>query len=275
MQKLRRLLSTLIVIVLIAVAAWQYFNNPSAPDSGSTPEAPASLSVEEPETEISTEEAAPSVPETTKWVRPTFDFESEVTLPPQTDPPVVTEPNTPQQTDPPTTKEQTAPPQTTGPPVTTEVPTTVAPTTTKTPVTTEEPTTVAPTTTKAPATTAAPTTTAKSGITVDRNGEYDDKDHVALYIHTYGKLPSNYITKKQAQNLGWSGGSLEKYAPGKSIGGSRFGNNEGRLPAGHTYYECDIDTRGKKSRGAKRIVYSSDGLIYYTDDHYETFERLY
>ena len=225
-QKLRRLLSTLIVIVLIAVAAWQYFNNSSAPDSGSTPEAPASLSVEEPETEISTEEAAPSVPETTKWVRPTFDFESEVTLPPQTDPPVVTEPNTP---------------QTTGP----------------------------------PATTAAPTTTAKSGITVDRNGEYDDKDHVALYIHTYGKLPSNYITKKQAQNLGWSGGSLEKYAPGKSIGGSRFGNNEGLLPAGHTYYECDIDTRGQKSRGAKRIVYSSDGLIYYTDDHYETFERLY
>ena len=252
-QKLRRLLSTLIVIVLIAVAAWQYFNNPSAPDSGSTPVAPASLSVEEPETEISTEEAAPSVPETTKWVRPTFDFESEMTLPPQTDPPVVTEPNTPQQTDPPTTKEQTAPPQTTGPPETT----------------------AEPTTTKAPATTAAPTTTAKSGITVDRNGEYDDKDHVALYIHTYGKLPSNYITKKQAQNLGWSGGSLEKYAPGKSIGGSRFGNNEGLLPAGHTYYECDIDTRGKKSRGAKRIVYSSDGLIYYTDDHYETFERLY
>ena len=113
--------------------------------------------------------------------------------------------------------------------------------------------------------------------TIDRNGSYTSKDDVALYIHTYGELPKNFITKKEAERLGWDGGSLEPYAPGKSIGGSYFGNYEGKLPKkkGRTYHECDIDTKGKRSRGPKRIVYSNDGLIYYTPDHYETFELLY
>ena len=113
--------------------------------------------------------------------------------------------------------------------------------------------------------------------TIDRNGSYTSKDDVALYIHTYGELPQNFITKKEAERLGWDGGSLERYAPGKSIGGSYFGNYEGKLPKkkGRTYHECDIDTKGKRSRGPKRIVYSNDGLIYYTPDHYETFELLY
>ena len=113
--------------------------------------------------------------------------------------------------------------------------------------------------------------------TIDRNGSYTSKDDVALYIHTYGELPQNFITKKEAERLGWDGGSLERYAPGKSIGGSYFGNYEGKLQKqkGRTYYECDIDTKGKRSRGPKRIVYSNDGLIYYTPDHYETFELLY
>ncbi|MEE3312390.1 MAG: ribonuclease domain-containing protein [Acutalibacteraceae bacterium] len=112
---------------------------------------------------------------------------------------------------------------------------------------------------------------------IDKNGSYTSKDDVALYIHTYGELPKNFISKKQAERLGWDGGSLEPYAPGKSIGGSYFGNYEGKLPKkkGRTYYECDIDTKGKRSRGPKRIVYSTDGLIYYTPDHYETFELLY
>lgn len=112
---------------------------------------------------------------------------------------------------------------------------------------------------------------------IDENGRYSSKDDVALYIHVYGHLPSNFITKKEAEKLGWSGGSLEPYAPGKSIGGDRFGNYEGLLPkkTGRSYTECDIDTLGKKSRGAKRIVFSNDGLIYYTDDHYASFELLY
>lgn len=109
------------------------------------------------------------------------------------------------------------------------------------------------------------------------NGSYTTKEDVALYIHTYGHLPDNFITKKEAQNLGWPGGDLEPYAPGKCIGGSRFGNYEGLLPEakGRTWTECDIDTLGAKSRGAKRIVFSNDGLIYYTGDHYESFELLY
>ncbi|SEF79117.1 ribonuclease [Butyrivibrio sp. Su6] len=110
---------------------------------------------------------------------------------------------------------------------------------------------------------------------IDEYGIYDSKDEVALYIVTYDKLPSNYITKKEAKKLGWSGGSLESYAPGKCIGGDYFGNYEGNLPEDTEYHECDIDTLGKKSRGAKRIVYSDDGYIYYTEDHYETFELLY
>ncbi|MBQ6780171.1 MAG: hypothetical protein IJP62_02950 [Treponema sp.] len=117
----------------------------------------------------------------------------------------------------------------------------------------------------------------QNALTVTENGEYDGKDEVALYIHTFSHLPANYITKKEAQTLGWTGGGLEKYAAGKSIGGDTFGNREGNLPKekGRRYTECDIDTRGKKSRGAKRIVFSNDGLIYYTADHYEHFDLLY
>ena len=109
------------------------------------------------------------------------------------------------------------------------------------------------------------------------DGTYTTKEDVALYIHTYGHLPDNFITKREAQDLGWPGGNLEPYAPGMCIGGSRFGNYEGLLPEaeGRTYTECDIDTLGAKSRGAKRIVFSNDGLIYYTEDHYESFELLY
>ncbi|MBQ9413524.1 MAG: ribonuclease [Clostridia bacterium] len=123
----------------------------------------------------------------------------------------------------------------------------------------------------------ATTTVSQDPAIPAEDGEYDSRDDVAAYLYYYGHLPSNYITKAEAQALGWSGGSLEPYAPGKSIGGGYFGNYEGLLPEkkGRTYSECDIDTRGKKSRGAKRIVYSNDGLIYYMGDHYENFPLLY
>ena len=112
---------------------------------------------------------------------------------------------------------------------------------------------------------------------IDEDGEYTSREKVALYIHTYGKLPQNFIKKSEAKKLGWEGGSLEPYAPGRSIGGDRFGNYEGLLPEaeGRRYTECDIDTKGRSSRGAKRIVFSNDGLIYYTGDHYKSFELLY
>ena len=121
----------------------------------------------------------------------------------------------------------------------------------------------------------------KSGAgnqTVDEDGWYTSKEEVALYIHLYERLPENYVTKKEAEEAGWHGGNVERYTgEGTAIGGSRFGNREGLLPEeqGRTYTECDIDTPGSNSRGAKRIVFSNDGLIYYTDDHYESFELLY
>ena len=110
---------------------------------------------------------------------------------------------------------------------------------------------------------------------IDPYGSYTTKEDVALYIHLYGDLPFNFMTKKEARALGWEGGSLEPVAPGMCIGGDWFGNYEGLLPEDREYTECDIDTLGKSSRGAKRIVFSDDGLIYYTEDHYESFELLY
>ena len=112
-------------------------------------------------------------------------------------------------------------------------------------------------------------------VTLAEDGTYTTKDDVALYIYLYGGLPDNFITKKEARKLGWSKGSLEPYAPGMCIGGDYFGNYEGLLPEDREYTECDIDTLGADSRGAKRIVFSDDGLIYYTGDHYKSFELLY
>ena len=124
----------------------------------------------------------------------------------------------------------------------------------------------------------AETETPSPALTVSEDGWYDSKEEVALYLHLYGHLPDNYVTKNEAEALGWTGGSVERYAgEGTAIGGSRFGNYEGLLPEarGRTYTECDIGTVGGSSRGAKRLVFSNDGLIYYTGDHYGSFELLY
>ena len=112
---------------------------------------------------------------------------------------------------------------------------------------------------------------------IDKDGAYTTKEDVSLYIYTYGCLPDNFVTKKTARTWGWEGGGLDPYLEGGCIGGDRFGNHEGLLPEkdGRTYTECDIDTMHATSRGAKRIVFSNDGLIYYTDDHYESFTLLY
>ncbi len=115
----------------------------------------------------------------------------------------------------------------------------------------------------------------QGSVVIEEEGCYTSKEEVALYLMKYGMLPGNYITKKEAQSMGWEGGALDSYAPGKSIGGDYFGNYEGSLPEadGRSYQECDIDS-GPDGRGAKRIVFSNDGLIFYTEDHYETFTLL-
>ena len=103
---------------------------------------------------------------------------------------------------------------------------------------------------------------------IAEDGSYTSKDEVALYIHTYGHLPENYITKDEAYDLGWkSEGHTRRGAPGMSIGGDYYGNYEGVLPdePGREYHECDIDYESG-NRNGKRIVYSNDGNIYYTED---------
>ena len=119
------------------------------------------------------------------------------------------------------------------------------------------------------------TGTPSSTDVIDENGIYDQKDDVALYLITYEHLPSNYMTKDEARKYGWEGGALSQVIEDKCIGGDVFGNYEGILPEEDTYYECDIGTLGKTSRGAERIVWSDDFDVYYTEDHYETFELLY
>ena len=116
------------------------------------------------------------------------------------------------------------------------------------------------------------------GVYVEEDGTYTSKEEVAAYIYEFGHLPDNFITKKEAKALGWESreGNLGEVAPGMSIGGDYFGNYEGILPEEYDrdYYECDINSDGGY-RGAERIVFSNDGLIYYTEDHYESFELLY
>jgi ribonuclease T1 len=101
---------------------------------------------------------------------------------------------------------------------------------------------------------------------------------VADYIFEHGTLPDHYLTKSEARALGWDSSKnyVSDVAPGYAIGGDRFGNYEGLLPDadGRTWYEADVNyTSG--SRGAERILYSSDGLVYYTNDHYQTFTQMF
>ena len=115
-------------------------------------------------------------------------------------------------------------------------------------------------------------------VKIAEDGSYNSKEDVALYIHTYNRLPGNYVTKKEAKDMGWksSKGNLRDVCKGCSIGGDIFTNVQEILPVkkGRIYYECDIDYEGGK-RNAKRIVFSNDGLIFYTGDHYSSFEQLY
>ncbi|MBQ9270294.1 MAG: ribonuclease [Oscillospiraceae bacterium] len=110
---------------------------------------------------------------------------------------------------------------------------------------------------------------------ISEDGEYTTPEDVALYLHTYGHLPGNFITKNEARDLGWdsSKGNLWDVAPGKSIGGDRFGNYEGLLPDGK-YKECDVNYDGGY-RDAERLIYGEDGSVYYTNDHYKSFTQLY
>ena len=115
-------------------------------------------------------------------------------------------------------------------------------------------------------------TSAESSMDIQQRQYYYARDDVAQYIHLYGTLPDNYITKAEAEERNWT--------PQDStyvVGGDRFGNHERLLPTalGRQYYEADVQAGYTHHRGPECIVYSNDGLIYYTDDHYDSFEQLY
>ena len=115
-------------------------------------------------------------------------------------------------------------------------------------------------------------------LLVEYGYDYYTPDEVALYLHAFCELPPNYITKDEAYDMGWDPdeGNLWDVAYGFAIGGDRFGNREELLPDDgvRQWYECDVNYEGGY-RSAERLCFSSDGLIYYTADHYETFEQLY
>ncbi len=135
-----------------------------------------------------------------------------------------------------------------------------------------------PTPASDPTGTPAPESANSQADMVEEDGSYSTPELVAAYLHTFHKLPSNFITKDEAIKLGWvsSEGNLWDVTDEMSIGGDKFGNYEGLLPNadGRQWYECDVNYYGGY-RGAERILYSNDGLIYYTDDHYESFTQLY
>lgn len=96
------------------------------------------------------------------------------------------------------------------------------------------------------------------------------------HLRRTGRLPPRYITKSEASRLGWRPGEdLCRVAPGRTIGGDRFGNREGRLPdrPGRVWREADLDFACGR-RGAHRLVWSDDGLVYVTVDHYRTFREV-
>jgi len=114
-------------------------------------------------------------------------------------------------------------------------------------------------------------------LEVEFGNDYYAYADVALYLCAFEELPPNYFTKAEARKYGWkSGDDLWDTSYGMCIGGDHFGNYEGALPdaEGRNWYECDVNYEGGH-RGADRLIFSNDGLIYYTCDHYTTFEQLY
>ena len=114
-----------------------------------------------------------------------------------------------------------------------------------------------------------------SQVTANHIDELTKEDVVVPYLKKQGKLPDCYITKSEAKSKGWepSKGNLCEVLPGRAIGGDVWTNREETLPSksGRTYYEADLNYNCG-NRNADRVVYSNDGLIFVTHDHYKTFQ---
>ena len=116
-----------------------------------------------------------------------------------------------------------------------------------------------------------------SSTDVTEGESYLSREDVTAYLHAYGELPPNYRTESEAEALGWDGsGDLWAIQEGAAIGGDSYDNLAGLVPAadGRTWSQCDVNYEGG-TRGNERLVYSNDGLIYYTPDKFTTFEEVY
>ncbi|MEQ4623935.1 ribonuclease domain-containing protein [Providencia manganoxydans] len=125
-----------------------------------------------------------------------------------------------------------------------------------------------------------PVTTTEQTIEVQNAQKIDEltkQANVVSYLQKHQQLPSFYITKKAARDAGWNPkqGNLCEALPGKAIGGDRFSNREKQLPTApnRQWYEADLNYNCGH-RGADRLLYSSDGMIYVTADHYKSFEKI-
>lgn len=110
-----------------------------------------------------------------------------------------------------------------------------------------------------------------------RISQLTHQQSVVSYLHEHQRLPDYYITKKQAREQGWEprDGNLCSVLPGKAIGGDQFSNRKGQLPSAHyrVWHEADINYRCGR-RGADRLLYSNDGLIFVSRDHHKNFIRV-
>jgi hypothetical protein len=117
----------------------------------------------------------------------------------------------------------------------------------------------------------ADTKNASDGNSIE---ELTNEEKVISYVKSNHKLPDYYITKSEAKNRGWiaSKGNLCEVLPGKAIGGDKFSNREKSLPEGEQYYEADVNY-SCGNRGADRIVFTENGDIWLTKNHYKSFEK--
>ena len=97
------------------------------------------------------------------------------------------------------------------------------------------------------------------------------------YLIVFNRLPSYYVSKEDAEDAGWVNwqGNLDEVLPGKMIGGNIYNNRDGKLPSapGRVWREADINYSGGY-RNDERILYSNDGLIFVSRDHYKTFYEI-
>lgn len=116
-----------------------------------------------------------------------------------------------------------------------------------------------------------PNSTSKNSKSID---ELTKENVVINYVKKNHELPDYYLTKSEARNQGWnaSAGNLCEVLPGKAIGGDKFSNREKQLPKGNQYFEADVNYNCG-NRNGDRIVFTKNGEVWLTHDHYRSFEK--